>query len=165
MLVSTMDGRRRSVWDSICCCGLGKDRVTDDADAIDDSDDNVSISSLASKLKLDEKNCTTAIAEPKNAVEKENHNVIPRILGGREVWTCHVEEWSVALRPCQLVRAIVDAVAGSLDTTEGKKIFKRSFCCFQSDISHFVWRDNKPVAATQCDQARLCESCKPSVCQ
>ena len=47
----------------------------------------------------------------------------------------------MALRPCQLTRAIADAVAGSLDTTGGKKIFRELSVCFQADISHFVWQE------------------------
>ena len=51
------------------------------AEEENECDENVSISSLVSKMNLEEKNRTTAIAV-RECGEKENQYVIPRILGG-----------------------------------------------------------------------------------
>ena len=105
---------------------VGKERCgAHEQKQMDDCDEDVSSHRLVEKMNREEKSRTTAIGI-KECGGKENHNVIPRILGAATV-KCHVEEWSVALRPCQLTRAIADAVAGSLGTTGGKKIFRGIF--------------------------------------
>ena len=74
-------------WSEEECLGqflllwIGKDQVANDRKAVDDCEENVSIASLMKKMNREEKSRTTAIAVRKCG-EKENYNVIPRILGG-----------------------------------------------------------------------------------